>query len=227
MVLKSLKKDPSLADKAYAAIKSAIMCNELTPGTILAEENLASQLGISRTPLRAALQRLQHEEILTQNGKNMVVAEVTEREVRDICTVRMQLEPLAVHLLAQNGGLTEKQLDHLYLCGEKQLNALHAGDNETFLDQDALFHVSLAQLTGNSFLADLVRKSNEPSAASTRSPVRWPTTPKMRYTNTPPFSTGSAAAITKRQSRRFAIIWSRCSAVCSRNKTFAEYKRKI
>ena len=34
MVLKSLKKDPSLADKAYAAIKSAIMCNELTPGTI-------------------------------------------------------------------------------------------------------------------------------------------------------------------------------------------------
>ncbi len=161
MVLKSLKKDPSLADKAYAAIKSAIMCNELTPGTILAEENLASQLGISRTPLRAALQRLQHEEILTQNGKNMVVAEVTEREVRDICTVRMQLEPLAVHLLAQNGGLTEKQLDHLYLCGEKQLNALHAGDNETFLDQDALFHVSLAQLTGNSFLADLVRKSNE------------------------------------------------------------------
>ena len=36
MVLKSLKKDPSLADKAYAAIKSAIMCNELTPGTILA-----------------------------------------------------------------------------------------------------------------------------------------------------------------------------------------------
>lgn len=115
----------------------------------------------SRTPLRAALQRLQHEEILTQNGKNMVVAEVTEREVRDICTVRMQLEPLAVHLLAQNGGLTEKQLDHLYLCGEKQLNALHAGDNETFLDQDALFHVSLAQLTGNSFLADLVRKSNE------------------------------------------------------------------
>ena len=212
MVLKSLKKDPSLADKAYAAIKSAIMCNELTPGTILAEENLASQLGISRTPLRAALQRLQHEEILTQNGKNMVVAEVTEREVRDICTVRMQLEPLAVHLLAQNGGLTEKQLDHLYLCGEKQLNALHAGDNETFLDQDARI---------------LYEKATKPSAASTRSPVRWPTTPKMRYTNTPPFSTGSAAAITKRQSRRFAIIWSRCSAVCSRNKTFAEYKRKI
>ena len=104
MALKNLKKDPSLTDKAYSAIKSAIMSNELTPGTVLAEENLASQLGISRTPLRAALQRLQHEEIVMQNGKNMVVAEVTERDVRDISVVRIQLEPLAIRLLAQNGG---------------------------------------------------------------------------------------------------------------------------
>lgn len=126
MALKNLKKDPSLTDKAYSAIKSAIMSNELTPGTVLAEENLASQLGISRTPLRAALQRLQHEEIVMQNG-----------------------------------GITAKHLDRLYLCGEKQLNALRSGDSEAFLDQDALFHVSLAQLTGNSFLTDLVIKSNE------------------------------------------------------------------
>ena len=156
MALKNLKKDPSLTDKAYSAIKSAIMSNELTPGTVLAEENLASQLGISRTPLRAALQRLQHEEIVMQNGKNMVVAEVTERDVRDISVVRIQLEPLAIHLLSQNGGITAKQLDRLYLCGEKQLYALRSGDSEAFLDQDALFHVSLAQLTGNSFLTDLV-----------------------------------------------------------------------
>ena len=153
MALKNLKKDPSLTDKAYSAIKSAIMSNELTPGTVLAEENLASQLGISRTPLRAALQRLQHEEIVMQNGKNMVVAEVTERDVRDISVVRIQLEPLAIHLLSQNGGITAKQLDRLY--------ALRSGDSEAFLDQDALFHVSLAQLTGNSFLTDLVIKSNE------------------------------------------------------------------
>ena len=161
MALKNLKKDPSLTDKAYSAIKNAIMTNELTPGTVLAEENLASQLGISRTPLRAALQRLQHEEIVMQSGKTMVVAEVTEREVRDISVVRIQLEPLAIHLLAQNGGITAKQLNRLYLCGEKQLRALQNGDNETFLDQDALFHVSIAQLTGNRFLTELVNKSNE------------------------------------------------------------------
>lgn len=161
MALKNLKKDQSLTDKAYSAIKNAIMTNELTPGTVLTEENLASQLGISRTPLRAALQRLQHEEIVVQNGKTMVVAEVTERDVRDISVVRIQLEPLAIHLLAQNGGITAKQLERLYLCGEKQLRALQDGDNEAVLNQDALFHVSIAQMTGNRFLTELVNKSNE------------------------------------------------------------------
>lgn len=161
MALKNLKKDQSLTDKAYSAIKNAIMTNELTPGTVLTEENLASQLGISRTPLRAALQRLQHEEIVMQNGKTMVVAEVTERDVRDISVVRIQLEPLAIHLLAQNGGITAKQLERLYLCGEKQLRALQDGDNEAVLNQDALFHVSIAQMTGNRFLTELVNKSNE------------------------------------------------------------------
>lgn len=161
MALKNLKKDQSLTDKAYSAIKNAIMTNELTPGTVLTEENLASQLGISRTPLRAALQRLQHEEIVMQDGKTMVVAEVTERDVRDISVVRIQLEPLAIHLLAQNGGITAKQLERLYLCGEKQLRALQDGDNEAVLNQDALFHVSIAQMTGNRFLTELVNKSNE------------------------------------------------------------------
>ena len=55
MGLKSLKKEPSLAEKAYTAIKEAIISNELAPGTALAEETLAAHLGISRTPIRTAL----------------------------------------------------------------------------------------------------------------------------------------------------------------------------
>ena len=194
MALKNLKKDPSLTDKAYSAIKSAIMSNELTPGTVLAEENLASQLGISRTPLRAALQRLQHEEIVMQNGKNMVVAEVTERDVRDISVVRIQLEPLAIHLLAQNGGITAKHLDRLYLCGEKQLNALRSGDSEAFLDQDALFHVSLA-----------------------RFPVRCRSMQRKLCRSIPSCSIICATVALTSQSRRFVRILSRCSSACLRN----------
>ena len=58
MALKNLKKQPSLADQAYEAIRAAIISNQLTPGETLTEEALAEMLGISRTPIRAALQRL-------------------------------------------------------------------------------------------------------------------------------------------------------------------------
>lgn len=160
MGLKSLKKEPSLAEKAYAAIKEAIISNELAPGTALAEETLAAHLGISRTPIRTALQRLQLEGIVTSSGKKLIVAEVTEQDVRDIDAVRTQLEPLSIQLIAQNGGLTAKQLRTLQACNDKLQAAAQQTDNLAFLDLDVTFHVTLAQLSGNRFLVDLVTKSN-------------------------------------------------------------------
>ena len=160
MVLKSLKKEPSLAEKAYAVIKEAIISNELMPGTALAEETLAARLGISRTPIRAALQRLQLEGIVTSSGKKLVVAAVTEQDVHDIDVVRIQLEPLSIQLIAQNGGLTARQLKTLQTCNEKLQIAAQQANNIAFLDLDVTFHVTLAQMSGNRFLVDLVTKSN-------------------------------------------------------------------
>ena len=160
MGLKSLKKEPSLAEKAYTAIKEAIISNELAPGTALAEETLAAHLGISRTPIRTALQRLQLEGVVTSSGKKLIVAEVTGQDVRDIDAVRTQLEPLSIQLIAQNGGLTAKQLKMLQTCNDRLQAAAQQGDNLAFLEQDVTFHITLAQLSGNGFLADLVQRSN-------------------------------------------------------------------
>ena len=60
MALKPVKKDSSLADKAYDTIRDAIISNELPPGEVLTEERLSEQLSISRTPIRAALRPTQH-----------------------------------------------------------------------------------------------------------------------------------------------------------------------
>lgn len=144
MGLKSLKKEPSLAEKAYTAIKEAIISNELTPGTALAEETLAAHLGISRTPIRTALQRLQLEGVVTSSGKKLIVAEVTGQDVRDIDAVRTQLEPLSIQLIAQNGGLTAKQLKMLQTCNDRLQAAAQQGDNLAFLEQDVTFHITLA-----------------------------------------------------------------------------------
>lgn len=160
MALKNLKKQPSLAEQAYMAIRSAIIANQLTPGEVLTEESLAEMLGISRTPIRAALQRLLFEEIVRQQGKNIVVSDVTEQDVRDVNAVRVQLEPLSARLIGERGGLNEKQLERLRQCNEKQCAAAAAGDGAAFLDHDYAFHVMLAQLSGNGFLVDLVEKSN-------------------------------------------------------------------
>lgn len=158
--MKNLKKEPSLTDKAYAAIKAAIISNELPPDAVLAEESLAAQLGISRTPIRAALQRLQLEKIVVPSGKKLVVAEVTAQEVRDIDLVRIHLEPLSIPLIAQRGGLTARELSQLHTCTERQREAAKSGDTLTFLEQDTKFHILLAQLSGNHFLYDLVGRSN-------------------------------------------------------------------
>ena len=158
--MKNLKKEPSLTDKAYTAIKAAIISNELPPNAVLAEENLAAQLGISRTPIRAALQRLQLEKIVVSSGKKLVVAEVTAQEVRDINLIRIHLEPLSIPLISQRGGLTAREISQLHNCNERQREAAKTGDNLTFLEQDAKFHVMLAQLSENHFLYDLVSKSN-------------------------------------------------------------------
>lgn len=158
--MKNLKKEPSLTDKAYAAIKEAIISNELAPGTMLAEESLAAQLGISRTPIRAALQRLVLEKIVVSSGKKLVVAEVTAQDVRDIDIIRIHLEPLSIQLIAQRGGLTARQLSQLHGYNERQREAAETGDSLSFLEQDTLFHVMLAQLSGNHFLYDLVSRSN-------------------------------------------------------------------
>lgn len=160
MALKNLKKQPSLADQAYTAIRAAIISNQIMPGEVLTEESLADMLGISRTPIRAALQRLLFEEIIRQKGKNMVVSDVTEQDVRDVNVVRIQLEPLSAKLIGARGGLRPKQLQQLRQCNEKQCAAAAAGDGAAFLDADYAFHVMLAQLSGNGFLVDLVEKSN-------------------------------------------------------------------
>ena len=90
----------------------------------------------------------------------MVVSDVTEQDVRDVNVVRIQLEPLSARLIGERGGLQAKQFQQLRQCNEKQCAAAAAGDGAAFLDADYAFHVMLAQLSGNSFLVDLVEKSN-------------------------------------------------------------------
>jgi DNA-binding GntR family transcriptional regulator len=89
----------SLKDKAYNAIKSAILSLKLRPGDPLVESELAQQLGISKTPVRDALLELEREGFVTKIlFKGTYVTEVTLRDIHEIFQLRAVLEGLAARL---------------------------------------------------------------------------------------------------------------------------------
>jgi DNA-binding GntR family transcriptional regulator len=92
---------PSLKDKAYTAIKEAIVCLKLEPGMTLVEKELARHLGISRTPVRDALQELEREGFVARMSfRGTFVTEVTMRDITEIFEIRAVLEGLAARTAA-------------------------------------------------------------------------------------------------------------------------------
>lgn len=157
--LGAVKKNTSLSDKAYEIIKEAIISNKLKPGEILAEEKLAEELQISRTPIKAALLKLVYEEIAEINqSKNVVVSDITQKDIEDITLVRESLESLAVLLLKDN--ITKKQIDEIKSKYIEQLHMIENNKNEDFIELDYEFHVKIAEYTNNSFLREMIKKAN-------------------------------------------------------------------
>ncbi len=157
--LGAIKKDKSLSDKAYDIIKEAIISNKLKPGEILAEEKLAEELQISRTPIKAALLKLVYEEIAEINqSKNVVVSDITKKEIEDITLVRESLESLAVLLLKDN--ITNNQIREIKSKYVEQLHMIEDNRDEDFIELDYEFHTKIAEYTNNAFLRDMIKKAN-------------------------------------------------------------------
>ncbi len=157
--LGSIKKSKSLADKAYDTIKEAIIYNKLKPGEILAEEKLAEELNISRTPIRSALSKLVFEEIAYVNkNKNVIVSDITQKDIDDTFFIRESLEPLAVSLLKDK--ITKDQIEALKQKYMEQLQMLEKNDVYSFIELDYDFHNAILEYTGNSFLNETIKKAS-------------------------------------------------------------------
>ncbi len=103
---------PNATDSTYLLIRRAIMAGRYAPGTQLKEEQLADLMGVSRTPVRAALQRLIGDRLLhSQANRGVFVAEWTTRDIQDVFELRLLLEPHAAGLAAVRA--TEQQIEGL------------------------------------------------------------------------------------------------------------------
>ncbi|MBY5926660.1 GntR family transcriptional regulator [Halomonas denitrificans] len=144
---------PSLADEAYELLKGLIVQGELAPGERLLEPALCRRLGISRTPLRDALNQLAGEGLVTlRRNRNALVTRLDGAELRHLFEVEAGLEAMAVELAALRMTATElKRLTNLQERLEKQ----HAkGDRDGYFATNTRIHALLVAAARNPVLVE-------------------------------------------------------------------------
>lgn len=95
---------------AYSLILSAIDNGTYRPGDRLVESELAERFGVSRTPVREALQRLETQSMLARDGRSLVVATLDHNQLAELYTVRTELEALAARLAARHATREETRV---------------------------------------------------------------------------------------------------------------------
>lgn len=145
----------SLEKFAYDAIKEAILVFKLKPGESLVENDLARQLGISKTPVRDALLRLEKEGFVTKIPyKGYYVMEITRQSVEDMFEIRSVLEGLAARLAVKH--FSPADLDKARSLIRDQEQALSNGQIEAASDLNRAFHNLIIQRANNERLEQML-----------------------------------------------------------------------
>lgn len=137
-----------LKDRAYITLKDLIKTGELPPGTFFSEKKLSAELGMSKTPIRAALERLEAEGFVAGSPRQgAVVLDLSIGEVLDLFDLRFALESFAIRGLAERLGRDQvaKLEDNL----AAQRECLEAEDVQRYTQLDADFHITICEFFGN------------------------------------------------------------------------------
>ena len=132
-------KTTSLADQVFEKLENDIIQGVYPRGEILTELKLVDQLGVSRTPIREALRRLEQERLIEDTGKGSRVVGITEEDLEDIMNIRQRIEGLAAYYATKN--MTPEGLAQLTHIADLQDFYFDKGDAE-LLRQDTICYLS-------------------------------------------------------------------------------------
>ncbi len=143
---------------AYSLILSAIDNGQFRPGDRLVESELAERFGVSRTPVREALQRLETQSMLKRDGRSLIVATLDHNQLAELYTVRAELEALAARLAARHATPEEIRV----LAGMVEEDSQVIDDPQALARANRRFHHQIHLASHNRYLVqqlDLVHRS--------------------------------------------------------------------
>ena len=145
-------KTTSLADQVFEKLENDIIQGVYPKGEVLTELRLVEQLGVSRTPIREALRRLEQERLIADSGKGSVVLGITEDDLLDIMNIRQRIEGLAAYYATVN--MTEdgrKELTHIVDLQEFYYSKQ---DADRLRQVDDQFHDAICLLSKRTVILD-------------------------------------------------------------------------
>ena len=150
--------DPKSQRDAYGLILEAIDSGLYKPGDRLVESELADRFGVSRTPIREALQRMETQSLLTRDGRSLIVASLDHNQLAELYVVRGELEGLAARLAAKHATPEEVRVLRDMLEADRAL----VSDPQALSRANRRFHRQIHLASHNRFLIqqlDLVHRS--------------------------------------------------------------------
>ncbi len=148
-------KTVSLADQVFEKLENDIITGVYPRGEILTELKLVEQLGVSRTPIREALRRLEQERLIAESGKGSIVLGITLEDLEDIMDIRGRIEGLAAYYAAQN--LTPNSVEKLRGISELQDFYYTRHDIDNLRKMDDEFHNAVYELCGRTVIRDTLQ----------------------------------------------------------------------
>ena len=145
----------SLADQVFGELENDIIHGTYQRGEILTELKLVEQLGVSRTPIREALRRLEQERLIEETGKGSLVLGITADDLLDIMNIRERIEGLAAYYACVN--MTDEGKEELSHIVDLQDFYFTKWDTEHLRRVDDMFHDAICELSKRTVIRDTLQ----------------------------------------------------------------------
>ena len=149
-----------LREMVYEELKIQILTGAIVPGTRMMEVELAETMGVSRTPIREAIRKLEKEGLVTiRPRRGAYASSISTQDMLEILEVRQNMEGLAAYFAASR--MTPDQLDTLKQLSSKYNEAVKAGNTEDMIEYDTKFHRCIVDSCNNKVLVQMIEQLQE------------------------------------------------------------------